>query len=356
MKRDGLAAAVGAVLLALQSEGLVLEHGSSFCGIVRIPCRLQTSTGCRKSYAAPSSLQQVERIRGGARSSTQLVSLLSSLGIQETRVHAVSKQQNDSKGAAATLVVAVLAASLGLWSNQAWLRHHWLLISGRLRSGLLETLERVSSLGALGMVLYMGILMIVEACGMPTTPVETSAGMVFHPVSRALMLSMTAKHLGAFSCILTLRYTGLLKRLMQSPNPKQKKLSELLHLVNLSAKRHPLRVATLLRFAPFPELFKHMLLALMDESLPPLTILAAIIIHGTPFSFLWSLAGNEAHLKLLNPNFVGSPFVHYGVLSGIFLGMVVVPIFFGFWLNQLRQLNIETMPLDERDIIKKMNS
>jgi hypothetical protein len=60
---------------------------------------------------------------------------------------------------------------------------------------LLQLLQRVNSLGLPGMLYYSIFLMLWEGCSLPTTPVETSAGMVFG-VRKAFVANFIGKNSG----------------------------------------------------------------------------------------------------------------------------------------------------------------
>jgi hypothetical protein len=64
-----------------------------------------------------------------------------------------------------------------------------------LKKKLLQLLQRVNSLGLPGMVYYSLFLMLWESCSLPTTPVETSAGMVLG-VRKAFVTNFIGKNSG----------------------------------------------------------------------------------------------------------------------------------------------------------------
>jgi len=66
------------------------------------------------------------------------------------------------------------------------------------KSKLLQLLQRVNSLGLPGMVYYSLFLMLWESCSLPTTPVETSAGMVLG-IRKAFVANFIGKNSGVKS-------------------------------------------------------------------------------------------------------------------------------------------------------------
>jgi hypothetical protein len=310
---------------------LGLHHHNSLFGMrggSAINCK---HPGFAATSAATSTFLAAEPPRGGGKeqqTQTQNTTPPTNTTIQQQKLRSVK---------VASGIVALLATVFAGYAYRQVLWSIWQTQGAKLSTALLTKLQQINALGWRGNALYMVSLMAWEACGLPTTIVETSAGMAFS-LRQALWMNPVAKNTGAFASILLIRYCFSNKaRQMLQDDPSKASLLDLLSLVNESAKIHPLRVATLLRFSPFPELFKHTLLALMGESLSPVTILLAIAFHGTPFSLLWALAGNEASQQLLHPDtFVPSRIVQLGVLSGAILGLTIVPVLFGLWVNQLR--------------------
>lgn len=75
--------------------------------------------------------------------------------------------------------------------------YKWLSLLDKeaLKSTLLQLLQRVNSLGLPGMLYYSIFLMLWEGCSLPTTPIETSAGMVFG-VRKAFVANFIGKNSG----------------------------------------------------------------------------------------------------------------------------------------------------------------
>jgi len=70
--------------------------------------------------------------------------------------------------------------------------------------------------------------------------------------------------------------------------------NEYLDLIERSIQKGPIRVALIWRLSPLPEFMKNFGLALLPLKMSHFAI--AVLLHGLPFTLLWSFMGNEMGL------------------------------------------------------------
>ena len=170
-------------------------------------------------------------------------------------------------------------------------------------------------------------------CGLPTSVVETAAGMAFG-FREGLIGSFVGKTLGSIGAFLLGR--SLLKQLVE----KSLGENETLNLMEKSVERHPVRSALIVRYSPFPQLIKNFGLSM----LPPVSLqhfVLAIVVHGLPFSILWACLGHDSSLRLKAQEADDSFEVNW-ILNGCLVfvtvfGFVISPVVTGWWLTDLRR-------------------
>lgn len=156
--------------------------------------------------------------------------------------------------------------------------------AARLRDKIVPILDNLNDSGYKGMVAYtFGLLLWTMTVGV-TTPIETAAGIAFG-VKKGIICSAIGKIGGAVSSFLLGRHL-----LFDYVNEKLKD-NELLGLVEESIQEHPLRVSLLIRFSPLPEVAKNFGLSLLKVRIG--WFVTASLLHGLPFSCLWTCLGAE---------------------------------------------------------------
>jgi uncharacterized membrane protein YdjX (TVP38/TMEM64 family) len=203
----------------------------------------------------------------------------------------------------------------------------------KFRRSILDTLNSISAKGTRGLLLYTFGFIFWETCGLPTSVVETAAGMAFG-FSNALLCSFVGKTLGSI-----LAFT-LGRSLCHSFVKKQLQDNEVLELMEKSVARNPIRSALIMRYSPFPQLIKNFGLSMTEPVTLPVFLLA-ICVHGFPFSILWAALGQDSSLRL-RADEMGESLDANWVLNGALVfvtvfGFVISPVITGWWLAGLKK-------------------
>ena len=175
--------------------------------------------------------------------------------------------------------------------------------------------------------MYMLGMALWEAGGISTIPVETAAGMVFG--WSAILASTMGKLMGA-----TLAFTmgrGFLSHAVQE------KFGEngTLRLVQHAVKEHPLRTAFLMKYSCFPETIKNYGSSLFTEIQYWMFALATVV-HGTPFTCVWTWLGIDSAKRLLETLPVDRALqVTLGVT--MFIGVVITPLVMAWWIRDMKR-------------------
>ena len=148
-------------------------------------------------------------------------------------------------------------------------------------------LDLLASSGNRGLICYTLGFALWEILVGVTTPVETAAGMAFG-LQRALIANAFGKTLGAICAFLLGRF------ILYDYVTKKLDGNEYLDLVKDSIVKNPIRVALIWRFSFLPEQMKNFGLAVLP--LKTWQFVTAVIVHGFPFSCLWTFLGNEMGL------------------------------------------------------------
>lgn len=203
----------------------------------------------------------------------------------------------------------------------------------KFRTAIIQTLNNIASKGHKGLLLYAVGFMFWECCGLPTSVVETAAGMAFG-FKDGLIGSFVGKTCGSL-----LAFT-LGRTLLSSVVGEKMEENDIFGLVERGVQRHPIRSSLIVRYSPFPQLIKNFALSLTTPVTFPIFLLA-ISIHGLPFSLLWAALGNDSSLRL-RASEVGETMAANVVLNSLLIfvtvfGFVVSPAITGWWLADLRK-------------------
>lgn len=194
-----------------------------------------------------------------------------------------------------------------------------------LKVSMVSLLDEMSRAGTEGMIFYATSFLIWTMTVGVTTPVETAAGMAF-PVSKSIPLSAIGKIGGAFAQFTLARYV-----LSEWAREKMEQ-NEWFNKINLSFQSHPFRVALIWRFSPLPEFVKNVGPALVPTLKTRYQIMATLV-HGLPFTVLWSCMGHEAAMVARGCE---ASLVLKRLVAGItWVGIFVSPTLFGCWLKGL---------------------
>ena len=146
----------------------------------------------------------------------------------------------------------------------------------RFRSAIINNLNNIASKGNVGLFIYTIGFIFYETCGMPTSVVETCAGMAFG-FQNGLICSFIGKTCGSI-----LAFT-LGRTLLSNYVGNKMKDNESFSLIERGVAKNPTQSALIVRYSPFPQLIKNFSLSLTKSVSYPIFLLA-ILIHGLPFS------------------------------------------------------------------------
>ena len=201
------------------------------------------------------------------------------------------------------------------------------------KASIIHKMNNIASHGNAGLVLYACGFAIWEVCGLPTSIVESAAGMAFG-LRRGLLGSFVGKSCGsciAFALGRTL-LSNVVSRRMEGTEPYE--------TVVRGAARNPIRAAFVVRYSVFPQLVKNFGMSLC-RPVSFSTFFLSIMVHGFPFSLLWAALGQDAGLRL-RASEAGMEMAANILLNGLLafvtvFGFVVSPTITGLWLADLRK-------------------
>jgi Uncharacterized conserved protein len=223
------------------------------------------------------------------------------------------------KKAVLPVIISALVITFGFYYKDA--------ITFDLREEIAIRLDSLAALGTPGVIIYTLAFILWELTVGVTTPVETAAGMAFG-LKNGLIANAVGKTSGAILAFLLGRH--VLKGFVQ----KKLEGNELMELVQDSIAKNPIKVALIWRLSFLPEQVKNFGLAV----LPVKTwhFIAAIMIHGLPFTLLWTFLGNE--MGLIVRGVMDSPSrLLKMLLAGVYVfGFFISPTMVGLWIKSLR--------------------
>jgi len=196
-----------------------------------------------------------------------------------------------------------------------------------LKQFLIDKLDTLAGYGNTGLVVYTVMFALWEILVGVTTPVETAAGMAFG-VKKGIICSAIGKMGGAVIAFLIGRF------LLFDYFSEKLQDNEMMGLVQESIQENPVRVALIWRFSFLPEQLKTFGLSVLPLSL--LHYVTAVVLHGFPFTCLWTAMGAEA--GALARGTVTTPSNVFKILVvGIqIFGFFISPTMVGLWVKSLK--------------------
>ncbi|KAL3805801.1 hypothetical protein HJC23_007762 [Cyclotella cryptica] len=228
--------------------------------------------------------------------------------------------------AAAAAAAALMCITVGVFPSPCHASTNLQIPSpANMQQSLVSILDNLSNSGPRGMIVYtLSFLLWTMTVGV-TTPVETAAGMAF-PLVKSIPLSAIGKIGGAF-----LQYS-LSKYIFRDWARRKMKDNEWMQKIDSSFQSHPFRVALIWRFSPLPEFVKNIGPSLVPTLKTRYQILATLV-HGLPFTVLWSIMGNEAAGVARGKG--ASAVLKRMVAIISWIGLFVSPTLFGWWIKGL---------------------
>jgi uncharacterized membrane protein YdjX (TVP38/TMEM64 family) len=235
-------------------------------------------------------------------------------------------QKNNDKKLQSTLVKVVLPSLVSILAILIVM--NWQAIAAfDLKGELASKLDNLAGLGTKGLIMYVIGFMIWEITVGVTTPVETAAGMAFG-LKNGIIVNAIGKTSGALIAFLLGRF--VFKDFVE----EKLEGNELMELVQDSIVKNPLRVALIWRFSFLPEQIKNLGLAVLPVK--TWQFLSAVLLHGFPFTLLWSFLGAE--MGLIVRGVIDKPSRLLKILmSGVYVfGFFISPTMVGLWVKGLR--------------------
>jgi len=187
-------------------------------------------------------------------------------------------------------------------------------------------LDALASLGTPGLIFYTFFFMLWEITFGMTTPVETAAGMAFG-LKNGIIANAIGKTSGALCAFL------LGRSVLSDYSTKKLEGNEFMDLVRDSITKNPIRVALIWRFSFLPEFVKNFGLAVLPVK--TWQFFTAVLLHGFPFTVLWTFMGNEMGEVIRG---ISEPTRTLKLLVGLVyvFGFFISPALVGLWLKSLR--------------------
>ena len=253
--------------------------------------------------------------------------VLSSSSLQSSGLGLSSQSENEEISSKSVVVKKVLSV-LFVASIAAMVFVNWEVISAfDLKAEVTNFLNYLSGLGMKGVIIYTIAFMLWEIGVGVTTPVETAAGMVFG-LKYGIIANAVGKTSGAVASFLLGRY--VLKDYVE----KKLEGNEYMTLVQDSIIKNPLRVSLIWRFSFFPEQVKCFGLAVLPVK--TWQYITAVVMHGFPFTILWTFMGNE--MGDIMRGTVNQPSkILKALIGGVYIfGFFISPTLVGMWIKGLK--------------------
>ena len=223
---------------------------------------------------------------------------------------------------------AILTVLGGLASYLIYTHRHQLFDKQFLQDKTLELLQGAND-NRLGILYYSLGMAAWETIGLSTIPVETAAGMAFG-WKRAVLASTVGKQLGAGTAFLLGRH--VLHRWVRT----QLDTNDNFRLIEASVAHKPLLTAILLKYSCFPEFVKNFGSSLLNP-IPFWGFLLATLVHGGPFTCLWSWLGDDAALRLKDPDLAPNRALQSTLFVAMTVGLLLSPAAMAWWFRDLRK-------------------
>jgi len=196
-----------------------------------------------------------------------------------------------------------------------------------LKDELATRLDSLAALGTPGIVMFIFAFMLWEITVGVTTPVETAAAMAFG-LKNGIIANAIGKTSGAVIAFLLGKY--VLKDFVE----KKLEGNELMELVQDSIVKNPVRVSLIWRFSFLPEQIKNFGLAVLPVK--TWQFVTAVLLHGFPFTLLWSFLGNEMGLILRGVMDAPSRTLKILMVGVYVFGFIISPSMVGLWVKGLK--------------------
>jgi uncharacterized membrane protein YdjX (TVP38/TMEM64 family) len=204
---------------------------------------------------------------------------------------------------------------------------------------LATKLDSLAALGTPGIVMYIFAFICWEITVGVTTPVETAAGMAFG-LKNGIIANAIGKTSGAVIAFLLGKY--VLKDFVE----KKLEGNELMELVQDSIVKNPVRVSLIWRFSFLPEQIKNFGLAVLPVK--TWQFVTAVLLHGFPFTLLWSFLGNEMGLILRGTMDSPSRTLKMLMVGVYIFGFIISPSMVGLWVKGLKDEKTKKLNKDAK--------
>jgi len=296
----------------------------------------------RDASSAPGYCEILERLRGGGaflggnrNNASDGAATSTSLSKRQSQEPATCDSRSRSRvvkvGTASITLIAVLLSIIHGERVKSYLSA--VFDREKFRKAIIQKLNNIASKGNKGLLLYTIGFIFWEVCGLPTSVVETAAGMAFG-FHKGLLGSFVGKSCGSIVAFI------LGRTLLSNVVGRKMEDSEPFGLIERGVARNPMMGALIFRYSPFPQLIKNYGLALTKPVTYPVFLLT-ITIHGFPFSLLWAALGNDSSLRL-RASEAGVTLDANIILNGLLIfvtifGFTISPAVTGWWLAGLRK-------------------
>ncbi len=223
------------------------------------------------------------------------------------------------KNAAYAISISFLVACIALNKDK--------IMTFNFKEELAKQLDILSSMGTKGLITYIVSFLLWELVVGVTTPVETAAGMAFG-FQKGVIANAIGKTSGAILAFILGRF--VLKEYVSD----KLQGNEYMDLVKDSITRRPILVALIWRFSFLPEQIKNFGLAILPVK--TWQFVCAVLLHGFPFTLLWTFMGNEMGLVVKGLVDQPSKILKLLIVGVNILGFFISPTLVGMWVKGLR--------------------
>ncbi|KAI2497824.1 hypothetical protein MHU86_16658 [Fragilaria crotonensis] len=271
------------------------------------------------------SAEMILELRGGGRGSSSSTPVT---------VGKVNTSKDNKSGATGNIKKASILTLLGLSASYLIYTHrHQLFDKQFLQDKTLELLQDANN-SPLGIFYYSLGMAAWETIGLSTIPIETAAGMAFG-WKRAILASTAGKLVGAGTAFLLGRH--VLHHWVRT----QLETNDNFRLIEASVANKPLVTAILLKYSCFPEFVKNFGTSLL-KPIPLWGFLLATLVHGGPFTCLWSWLGDDTAARLNYPDLPPNRALQSTMVVAMTVGLLLSPAAMAWWIRDLRKQHATT--------------